>query len=51
MAADALATLGAKASTGMVMTLKAWIFRLQHLKSYDLSSLLLLWDHFLEGPL
>ena len=33
MSADALATLGASASAGMVLTSKAAIFRLQHQES------------------
>ena len=33
MSADALATLGAKASTGMLLTPKAGIFCLQHQKN------------------
>ena len=37
MPADALATLGAKASAGMVLNHKAGIFRLQHLKINDIS--------------
>ena len=35
MPTDALATLGARASAGMVLNPKAPIFRRQHHKSYD----------------
>ena len=38
MAADALVTLEAGASAGMVLTPKAGIFRLQHQKSYHIKA-------------
>ena len=37
MPADALVTLGTRASAGMVLTLKAGILRLQHQKSHDIN--------------